>query len=163
MSSPVQGAWARALGGSSLTASPGLVTSSSRGPPSASPAAAGAARSSSAGVAGVHADGLLVVLESVGELQRELAPLSARVDDLEARLAASEAASEALRAELQRVSDTNAVLMALVTRLAREDSAEETARLRGALGGGGTGGGREVASAERRAHGRVRTLGGGGN
>ena len=110
----------------------------------------------------MHADGLLVVLESVGELQRELAPLSARVDDLEARLAASEAAGEALRVELQRVSDTNAVLMALVTRLAREDSAEETARLRGAALGGGGGGGREAASAERRAHGRVRTLGSGG-
>ena len=127
---------------------------------------AGAALRASGGLQ----DGLLVVLESVGELQKELAalrPLCARVDDLETRLATSEAAGAAAAAAVEKLSDQNAVLTALVTRLCREDAAgqaalarlgEETARLRGALGGGG---GREVAtSAERRSggHGRVRTL-----
>jgi len=166
MTSPVQGAWARALGGSSL--SPGLVTGSSRSSaaaPSASGSPSAAARSSSLASLG---DGFVVVLESVGELQKELSslrPLVARVEDLEERLAASESANE-------RMADSLAVLTALVTRLCREDAAgqaalarlgEETARLRGALGGGGA---REAAAAspQRRTggHGRVRTLGGGG-
>ena len=107
-------------------------------------------------------DGMLVVLESVGELQRELAalkPVAVRVEALEDRLAASEAAGEALRAELGRAADSLTVLSALVTRLCREDAAgqaalarlgDEAARLRGVLGGG-----------ERaRGHGSVRTMGG---
>ena len=110
---------------------------------------------------------MLVVLEGVGELQRELAalrPVAARVDALEERLAASEAAGEALRAELGRATDGLTVLTALVTRLCREDAAgqaalarlgAEAARLRGALGG--EGGARRAGG-----HGSVRTMGGGG-
>ena len=137
---PVHGAWARVS-----SSSPGLVLA--QGHPDAQPPARGISPSRSSLLAAGLQDSLLYVMEGMGEVQeqmRELLPLRelpSRVSELEARLRASEAREEALRAELQRATDAVSVLTSLVSRISREDGlaqgalsklVEETARLKAA-------------------------------
>ncbi len=116
---PVKGAWARAT---HVSSSPGLLLASSA-PSAEQPAAAAqaqqaAASSSSQGLQ----DSILFVMEGVNEVQEQIRALQPLLElpevvaRLEARLQASEAREEAMRAELHRATDALAALATLVTR-----------------------------------------------